>query len=308
MKVMSHTKSHTQRQLGRWLGVLAVAAVLIGSGADLFVTLPHGRLANSPGRRNALAVQITTHHNPLVLSIRDTQPQPVISVVKLGPALANVASPVPIVMYHKTPIDFEMQLQSLQLRGYTTVTLRDVIASFAHRSQLPLKSVVLTFDDGFADDMKAFTLLEKYHMKATFYIVNGGPISNWCIGASRRYDDPSQQLGGCGDVYLNWDQIRLLDQSGLITIGGHTIDHVDLATESPDAQRYEIVESKRGIEDRLGHPIYDFAYPYGSFNATTVSIVQQAGYTSAVTTLPGIYQDPAMPFMLRRIRSVQNLP
>ena len=44
-------------------------------------------------------------------------------------------------------------------------------------------------------------------MKATFYIINGGPISNWCIGANRH--DGLQ----CGDAYLNWDQIRQLDRS-----------------------------------------------------------------------------------------------
>ena len=285
-----------QRRLGRWLGFLLPAIVLIGSGVSLFITLPRSSLAsNWQAQADRLA------KNP-------AQAQAIISVVNLGPAAANGSSPVPIVLYHKTPPNFEQQLQMLRQRGYTTITPRDITASFAHRAKLPAKPIVLTFDDGFADDMNAFTLLEKYRMKATFYIVNGGPISNWCIGASRRYNDPNQPIGGCGDAYLNWDQIRQLDQSGLVTIGGHTIDHIDLATRNPDAQRHEIIDSKLGIEQKLGHPIYDFAYPYGYYNATSITVVKQAGYTSAVTTLPGIFQDPTQPFILKRIRDVQSLP
>lgn len=235
--------------------------------------------------------------------VNDVAPErAVITGVNLAPVVSPAADLIPIVMYHKTPPNFEQQLQLLQLRGYTTVTLQDVTASFAHRLKLPTKPIVLTFDDGFTDNMNAFNLLQKYRMKATFYIVNGGPISHWCIGAARRYNDPSQQIGGCGDAYLSWEQIRELDHSGLITIGGHTIDHVDLAIKTPDAQRHEIIDSKLAIEQELGHPIYDFAYPYGSYNSSAIAIVQQAGYTSAVTTVPGIYQDPTRPFTLKRVR------
>ena len=289
------SKNYNKRRFGRWVGFSIMAIILTGSGIATLITLPHSHILDWRAQQNWSGK----------IPARTTA---VSAVTRLGPAVTDGTSVLPIVMYHKTPVDFEQQLLILERRGFTTVTLQEVTAAFGHPSQLPPKPVVLTFDDGFADDMKAFTLLEKHHMKATFYIVNGGPSSHWCIGASRRYNDPSQQTGGCGDTYLNWDQIRELDRSGLITIGGHTIDHVDLATQTIAAQRHEIIDSKTGIEQELNHPIYDFAFPYGSFDASSIAIVRQAGYTSAVTTLPGVHQDQTQPFTLRRIRDVQSLP
>jgi len=215
---------------------------------------------------------------------------------------------IPIVLYHYTPANFEQQLEHLDRTGYTTVDLDQVAAALAGTGTLPTKPVVITYDDGFADQMTAFNLLKAHHMKATFYIINGGPLSKWCIGASRRYNDPLQPPQGCGDSYMTWDQVRQLDRSGLMTIGGHTLDHSNLAALSPDEQRHEIADSKAGIEQQIGHSIRHFAYPYGNYNATTIGLVQQAGYITAVTVEPGDYQTPGQPFVLKRIRDTLSLP
>jgi peptidoglycan/xylan/chitin deacetylase (PgdA/CDA1 family) len=214
---------------------------------------------------------------------------------------------LPILIYHYTPPDFEQQLQYLVSHNYTVIDMRQALAGL-EGEPLPAKPIVITFDDGYENQMQAFALLKKYNMKATFYIINGGVESRWCIGAGRRYHDPLQPPTGCGDAYLSWSQVKTLDKSGLITIGGHTIDHENLATLSPSDQQFEIDASKSGIESELGHPIYDFAYPYGAYDATTVSLVQQAGYTTAVSTDPGEYQSLDNVYTLGRIRSVYNLP
>ncbi len=215
---------------------------------------------------------------------------------------------IPIVLYHDPPPNLAQQLDYLDQHGYTTVDLDQVAAALNGTATLPPRSIVLTFDDGFASQMTAFTLLQQRHMKATFYIINGGPASRWCIGAGRRYGDPLQPPSGCGDAYLTWDQVRQLDHSGLITIGGHTLDHPNLASLSPDEQRHEIIDSKAGIEQEIGHSIRHFAYPYGDYNQTTIDIVRQAGYVTAVTTQPGDYQTPSAPYTLHRIRDTLSLP
>ncbi|HUD11568.1 MAG TPA: polysaccharide deacetylase family protein [Candidatus Saccharimonadia bacterium] len=214
---------------------------------------------------------------------------------------------LPIVMYHYTPPDFTAQLEYLVQHNYTTITMRQAVAGL-EGGTLPAKPVALTFDDGYENQMQAFSILEEFHMKATFYIINGGSESDWCIGAGRKYHLPSQPAGGCGDAYLTWGQIRQLDKSGLIEIGGHTVDHENLASLTPSDQQFEIDASKTGIEQELGHPIYDFAYPYGEYDATTIQLVQAAGYESAVTTLPSNYQISGEPFTLRRIRDTETLP
>ncbi len=228
-------------------------------------------------------------------------------------AAANVGSDqgylqVPIIMYHYTPSDFEAQLKLIKSKGYTTITMGQLIGYLDREVDPPQKSAVITFDDGYENQMQAYTLLAKYHMLATFYIIDGGPQSNWCIGAGRQYNMPSQPAGGCGDSYLTWDQVRLLDKSGIITIGLHTVDHPDLATESPDQQWYEINTGKNIMENELGHPVVDFAYPYGDFDDTTISLLERAGLRSAVTTVPGVDQSFGSQYTLHRIRSAYELP
>jgi peptidoglycan/xylan/chitin deacetylase (PgdA/CDA1 family) len=215
---------------------------------------------------------------------------------------------IPILIYHYTPTDFDTQLTQLELKGYTVVGLEAVAAAMSGGPSLPAKPAVITYDDGFENQMSAFHILQHHHMKATFYIINGGEASRWCIGAGRRYGDPLQPASGCGDAYMTWDQVRELDRSGLITIGGHTLDHPQLASLSSDAQRHEILDSKIAIEAELGHPIYDFAYPYGNYNQTTISLVMAAGYRTAVTTIAGSYQPPGSLYTLRRVRSTLDLP
>jgi peptidoglycan/xylan/chitin deacetylase (PgdA/CDA1 family) len=214
---------------------------------------------------------------------------------------------LPILIYHYTPPDFADQLQHLQDTGYTVIDMDQALGGL-RGEPLPVKPVVITFDDGFENQMRAFDTLKQFNMKATFYIIDGGPNSNWCIGAGRKYHLPSQPAGGCGDAYLTWDQVRELDRSGLITIGGHTIDHPNLASESLDDQKHEIIDGKAQLEQQLGHKIYHFAYPYGSYDANTILLVQEAGYETAVTTHEDNNQPPGAEYTLNRVRNAFDLP
>jgi peptidoglycan/xylan/chitin deacetylase (PgdA/CDA1 family) len=58
----------------------------------------------------------------------------------------------------------------------------------------------------------------------------------------------------------------------------------------------------------LGHPIRHFAYPYGAYNQTSIDLAREAGYLTAVTTLPGDYQPAGSDFVLRRARDTLSLP
>jgi peptidoglycan/xylan/chitin deacetylase (PgdA/CDA1 family) len=214
---------------------------------------------------------------------------------------------LPILLYHYPPPNFEDQLVHLELAGYTVVDLDQALAGM-HGGPLPAKPVVITFDDGFAAQTGAVDTLLRHHMKATFYIISSGPSSAWCIGAGRRYGDPLQPPGGCGDAYLNWDEVRALDKTGLITIGGHTINHRNLTGLTVEEQRYEINTGKINIEKELGHPIRHFAYPYGAYTAESIVLAQEAGYVTAVTVQPGLFQPAGSDFTLYRERDAMTLP
>lgn len=208
---------------------------------------------------------------------------------------------IPILMYHKTPANFENQLEALEAKGYTTIHM-DELARILHGEQIsPPKPVVITFDDGFSNQSQAFELLRKHNMKATFYIIIGGQLSQGCLGAERNRLD-------CGDDYLNWDQINTIAQSDLVEIGSHTFDHPDLPTLSLVEQQHQISASKHYIEQKLGREITTFAYPYGKFNASITQLVHNAGYQSAVSTIGGIDQSSDNLYELRRVRDANILP
>jgi len=86
---------------------------------------------------------------------------------------------------------------------------------------------------------------------------------------------------------LSAAEVRLLDASGLVEIGGHTVNHESLAEHPHDHQRAEIEGGKAAMEAIVGKPVVSFSYPYGSyasFTSATKEIVRGAGFLGACTT------------------------
>jgi len=208
---------------------------------------------------------------------------------------------LPILMFHKTPVDFEAQIQHLQASGYNAITMRTASRILRGIESAPAKPVVITFDDGFSDQLVAFDLLRRYNTPATFYVMPGGELSQWCLGADRLNQS-------CGDSYMNWADIKMLSDSGLIEIGSHTIDHAQLNSLDSVSKRNQIFIAKQIIEQKIGKQVVSFAYPYGAFDSETIELAREAGYTSSVSTIGGITQSTDTLFELRRVRNAYDLP
>lgn len=104
--------------------------------------------------------------------------------------------------------------------------------------------------------------------------------------------------------FPDWPQILEMKKSGLVVFGSHTVNHENLGSLSNDAIRYELQESKRELENRIGRPVQAFAYPYGepaSFNGSVINELEKAGYFCAFTTIQGNIKDKNDRFGLRRV-------
>jgi len=220
-------------------------------------------------------------------------------------ATGEMAQSLPVLTYHsiRTVIDpgdslgyglsvsaeeFEKQMKFLNHQGYTTLTPDDLLAVLQKKEALPQKSIMLTFDDGYEDFYTAaFPILKKYKFKATVFIVTGF-------------------LGDGQNRYMTWEEIRELDQSGIISIASHTQSHSDL-TKSKDAKK-EIEDSKSELENFLGHPIITFVYPYGLHDSAAVLLVSRAGYALGFTTQEGTTMSRARQFALPRVRIWGGMP
>lgn len=99
------------------------------------------------------------------------------------------------------------------------------------------------------------------------------------------------------------DEVRSLRRAGM-QIGAHTVSHPILATLDAGEKRREIVESKQVLETILGEPVDLFAYPNGKpgedYDAESVRIVREAGFTAALTTARGAAHRQTDPFQIPR--------
>ena len=104
------------------------------------------------------------------------------------------------------------------------------------------------------------------------------------------------------------EELRRLAASDFVTIGAHTIDHVRLAGRQKAEQLETIRASKVDLENFLGQPVTQFAYPFGrsnDFDDYSVDAVRTAAFESACTTVPGTAQPAMNPYLLPR-RLVMN--
>lgn len=180
---------------------------------------------------------------------------------------------------------FEKHLTYLQSKGYAAISYGQLDDYLLYGAKLPAKPVIISFDDGWENQYTyALPLLLKYGFTATFFI-------------------PTEIIGH--RHLLSWAEIKELDRAGMV-IGSHTETHPFL-NKIPDEQlKKEVMESKKILEDGLGKPVYDFAYPYGKYDDRVIQVAEAAGYRTARTTDSGIYQKRDIVFKLKGMLIFNN--
>lgn len=187
----------------------------------------------------------------------------------------------PILMYHyiannpvsndKTrdslsvsPDKFDQQMDYLSKNGYTPITLDTLYGIYAGLTSAPAKPVILTFDDGYMDFYtNAFPILRKYNFHAVSFIATG------LIG---------------GGYYMNWDQIKEMQTSGLINFEDHTVTHANLGLMGYNEVLKQMVDSKNIIQSHTGYPVNFIAYPFGASNASVQQAAKAAGFSGGLGT------------------------
>jgi peptidoglycan/xylan/chitin deacetylase (PgdA/CDA1 family)/SAM-dependent methyltransferase len=263
------------------------------------------------------------------------------------------ASRAAVLLYHRVgafggdthrlsidPADFRSHM--LHLREHYEVMALDAMWEALAASSLPPRTVVVTFDDGYVDNLTIVApILVELGIPATFF-VNTGRLAerheHWWdvlerVTTSRKPLPPELDVYGDGRCIRptstssdrealhrilveamypvsSDDRTRLLerviDWSGLdlpprdthramiageirrlsalpgMTVGAHSVNHLNLPAQPGDIQRQEVSECKEHLEQLLNVPVTAFAYPYGEFSRETLAIVSDAGYRLAV--------------------------
>ncbi|MGE5042391.1 MAG: polysaccharide deacetylase family protein [Candidatus Levyibacteriota bacterium] len=206
---------------------------------------------------------------------------------------------VPILMYHyveyvqdandKTrialntpPFVLETQVKTLKEAGFTFMTASELAEVLERKTALPPHPVLLTFDDGYRDFYTyAYPILKKYNAKATQYVISG------FLGYPN---------------HLLPSQVQEIAKDSLVEIGAHTVHHVWLKGKSEKTAFHEVYQSKLDLEALIHKSVVSFAYPFGAFDLSAIQQVKDAGFTSSVSTIPGIIQKIDNRYFLYRIR------
>lgn len=182
---------------------------------------------------------------------------------------------------------FRDQLDFLSREGYATPTMDELVTN---PQRWTGRTAVITFDDGYVDNLAACEELQKRGMRATWFVVSGsiGDLPKW----------PAE--GRSSGRLLNAIELREMQAYGM-EIGSHTVNHVRLTEVSDARLASELSDSKAALEDLLGRPVGSFAYPYGVWDVRCDDAVKQAGYSAACITRTGWALRDANPYLLRRL-------
>ncbi|MGZ5077661.1 MAG: poly-beta-1,6-N-acetyl-D-glucosamine N-deacetylase PgaB, partial [Methylobacter sp.] len=196
----------------------------------------------------------------------------------------------------------EQHLAWLKNKGYTIVSVQNVLDAAAGKGALPDKAALLTFDDGYQSFYSyVFPLLKKHHYPATVALVG-----TWMDG-NVTADEPGKPL-------LSWGQVREMVQSGLVEIASHSYDLHKGIIANPQANSqaaavtrlyddpmlvYEtdeqyrerihaaLLKSAEFIFQHAGIRPRVMVWPYGEYNQITVQASREAGMPMTMGLMDG---------------------
>ena len=192
------------------------------------------------------------------------------------------------------PEEFERQIRWLYENGWTFITMSQI------HSNIPRKSVAITFDDGYRDNfLAADKVLQKFNARATLYLVVDRHDRDWSSYKKPHHDE--QEL--MHEPKLLDNDVEQMLSSGRWELGAHSITHANLLTSETETKRNEIHSSRTQLEEIFEVKVSSFAYPFGLFSSADIDVVNTSGFASAVTTEQGITDQVWQErFQLKRIK------
>jgi len=193
---------------------------------------------------------------------------------------------------------FDEQMDQLQQLGYQVVDLDAVLAHYVDGTPLPARAVLITFDDGYRDNLQnALPILQRYGYPAVLFV----PIGYVSNSLPLPHEEPLATRGVLNRT-LDWKELAGLERER-VRIESHGIGHRPLADLEVDEAAREIVLSKLRLEELLGRPVRAFAYVKGSeahYRLVHLSLLKQAGYDVAFTSISGANGPATDPLQLHR--------
>lgn len=173
---------------------------------------------------------------------------------------------------------FRKQMEAIRLLGIKVITLDEFIAWKKGDKQIPEKSILITFDDGWKSVYTdAYPVLKEFGFPYTIFL-----YKNYIDGGGKALTTP---------------MIQEMLAAGGLSIGSHSVSHpYPLTVKSYrkkganifDAYlRKEMGESKRYIESLFPVKVSSYAYPGGFYTEEMLKLGDEFGYDCMFTVVPG---------------------
>jgi peptidoglycan/xylan/chitin deacetylase (PgdA/CDA1 family) len=185
---------------------------------------------------------------------------------------------------------FAAQLRYLRHQGFSGLTFGELCQRRRSGQPLPARPIVLTFDDGYADLLEeALPIMTEQGFPATVFVTTG-----WLRGAER------YATGTPPARMLCWGQLAELSSGG-VEVGAHSHSHPQLDQIPEPKLRVELAASRRLLEDRLGHSVCSFAYPFGYSTKRVRAVARETGYLQATVVANAVAGAACDPFAVPRL-------
>lgn len=168
--------------------------------------------------------------------------------------------------YSVTPASFAAQMQALHENGFQTILPEQLYNYLKYNKPLPPKPVIITFDDGRAEQSTiGANELKKYNFKGVFFIMTVA------------INKPG---------YMSKMQIKALSDHGH-AIGNHTWDHHSVTKYTPEDWNTQLLKPQILLEKITGKSIHYFSYPFGLWNADAINVLKKQHYKLAFQLADG---------------------
>lgn len=158
------------------------------------------------------------------------------------------------------PAAFAAQMKTLADAGYHTILPEQLYNYLVFDGPLPEKPIMITFDDTRIDQFNIGAVeMKKYGFKGVFFIMT--------VAINR-------------PGYMSKEEIKSLSDDGHV-VAAHTWDHHMVTKYSGEDWNTQFVKPKAKLEDIIGKPVTDFAYPFGLWNTAAIPELKKSGYKMA---------------------------
>lgn len=185
---------------------------------------------------------------------------------------------IPVLTYHDFVEDnptnsmqiqkkvFEEEMKYLSDHHYKSLTMKDIRCFLKKKCTLPRKSVLITMDDGWKNELTiAAPILKKYHLNATIFYIG------------EHYDGSNPNFMSSEDLELLQDEYPNIE----IAHHSYALHYEDAYLLSKDEIQGDLKKVKELI------PSNYYAYPYGRHSKQYQKALKEEDYSLAFTFGPG---------------------